>query len=340
MKALFAVGQRGASVFAAFAAAAVLFISSPSRALPVPEPGCGTGPACAYGFECAQTGTLGCAPSVPCTPAEACPAAEPCTTTVEYGCVPARCTVDTDCGSDMVCHGWAQPCAVTDCACPADTPSCGCGSTVCEPQTVSLCTPRYELPCKVAADCGPGFICEQTQSCGCASVPIPGGGGTSGSQRAAPPDCSCQPSGEMECVAMDIACQTAAQCPAGWTCVVENIPAGAPACAPGADCPPPAAPSASSKCVPPYYGGQSGGDLQVPSTLTSGVEIGSADSGSAGTSSTSTPNKGTPAPTPTGSGEAHEVSACAMGRAPASRSALMLLVLLGALGSLKRRGRG
>jgi hypothetical protein len=54
-----------------------------------------------------------------------------------------------------------------------------------------------------------------------------------------------------------------------------------------------------------------------------------------------------PAPASSGSGESHEVAACAMGRAPASSGTLPLLALLGALLSLSggrlhgaRRGLG
>jgi len=46
---------------AAFAATAVLFVSSFASAIiaPGPLPGCGTGPVCAYGFECAQVRRIG-----------------------------------------------------------------------------------------------------------------------------------------------------------------------------------------------------------------------------------------------------------------------------------------
>jgi MYXO-CTERM domain-containing protein len=123
----------------------------------------------------------------------------------------------------------------------------------------------------------------------------------------------------------------------------------APACAPGANCPTPApapAPAPSGGwCVPPYYGASSGGDLQVPSTPTTGTGVsgpgtpikGGPGTGTAGTTSTGVPNEGTPTPSSTGDAEAHESSACAMGHAPASSGALALLAMLGALFGLKRR---
>jgi len=348
-----------------FAASAVFFVSSLASAIVAPAPGCGTGPACAYGFECTQIGASGgCAPSAPCVAGQACPPPEPCTTTIEYGCVPAHCAQDADCSSGMVCHAWTEPCVTTACACPANSPNCDCAPPpACDPQTVSMCTPRYDLPCKVAADCGAGFTCEEAQNCGCASAgeasppsagsggasssssgaaPAPSGGAAGSSADPVPPiDCGCQPSGQMQCMAQDISCQTAAQCPAGWSCQVENIAEPGPACAPGFDCPMlPAPQPAVSKCVPPYYGAQSGGDLEVPSTPTSNTgggstSVGTGSPGTAGT--TGIPNEGTPQPSSTGDGQAHESSACAMGHAPASSGALALLTMLGALFGLKRR---
>jgi len=292
----------------------------------------------------------------------------------------------------MVCHAWTEPCVVTDCACPANTPNCGCGASVCDPQAVSICTPRYDLPCKVAADCGAGFTCQEAQSCGCAgsagsatpssggaantgtlpapsypggfpnyagtgntgntgNLPVPSGGtgGTAADPVPTPPDCSCQPSGQMQCVPMDITCQTAAQCPAGWMCQAENVATGAATCAPGATCPTlPPPPPPVSKCMPPYYGANSGGDLEVPATPTTGTgttgpgtATGTTGTGTAGTGPTGIPNEGTPpnkgTPEPTTSAQSHDVSACAMGHAPASSGALALLAMLGALFGLKRR---
>jgi len=77
----------------------------------------------------------------------------------------------------------------------------------------------------------------------------------------------------------------------------------------------------------------------VPSTPPTGTGTGTTGpgtvTGTAGTGPSGTPNKGTPEPTT--SAESHDVSACAMGHAPASTGALALLAMLGALFGLKRR---
>jgi MYXO-CTERM domain-containing protein len=127
---------------------------------------------------------------------------------------------------------------------------------------------------------------------------------------------------------------------------MQTVTNTAPACAPGANCPTPGVPAPAPSggwCVPPYYGASSGGDLQVPSTPTTGTGVSGpgtptkGGTGSAGTTSTGTPNEGTPTPGSTGQAESHESSACAMGHAPASSGALALLAMLGALFGLKRR---
>src|SRR5258708_32763468 len=52
-------------------------------------------------------------------------------------CVPASCLSDSDCASEMVCHWTSRPC-------PEHVPDC-------EPATIQQCTPKYDLPCHVAA---------------------------------------------------------------------------------------------------------------------------------------------------------------------------------------------
>ena len=251
---------------AAFTASAVFLFSSLSLALQAPEPACGTGPACQVGFECAVVGGSSCAGAAPCAPGSSCPEPEPCTTVEEYGCVPAHCTVDAECASGMVCHAWVQDCPVTDCACAPDVPDCDCGggATVCDPKTVSICTPRYVLPCKVDADCGTNFTCEE-QVAGCASgsggsdapAPAPGAaplppdaGGAPSADPIPVPNCNPQPSGYFHCVAKEIGCSTASDCPAGWLCEPQGNVAS-PACPPGAACEPAADPlPAKSLCRP------------------------------------------------------------------------------------------
>jgi len=327
----------------------VFLFSSLSNAIVAPQPGCGTGPACGMGFECTVVGSSGsCGSTPPCAPGASCPDPEPCTTTEEYGCTPAHCSADSDCAAGMVCHAWTQDCPVTNCACPPDAADCGCGVSACDPRTVSLCTPRYLLPCKVAADCGEGFSCQELvtrcggTASGEANDPIPGGaapapsGGSAGLPAEPVPSCDPQPTGVFQCVANSISCSSAAQCPAGWTCEADAVPT-ASACAPGETCeqkvaPPPVV---TQSCRPPYYGG--------PGVDGNGAETPTNASGE-GSGTPTTPNSGTPSGTPApeaaaddDSPSANESAACQMGHAPASSGAISLLALVGALVGLTRR---
>jgi hypothetical protein len=131
-------------------------------------------------------------------------------------------------------------------------------------------------------------------------------------------------------------CATDAQCPAGWTCE-QDVVTTTPACPPGSNCEAkPAAPAPSPWCRPPYYGVDSVGGLDKPTTPTSGNGTGTG-TGSAGTGSTT----GVPPQPEANNADAssNESSACQMGHAPASTGALSLLTLLGALFGLKRRRR-
>lgn len=332
---------------AAFAAPAVLLLSSFAHAIAAPDTvGCGTGAACAQGFECTQVGASGCAATPPCAPGSSCPEPEPCTPSVEYGCTPAHCASDAECASGMVCHEWTEPCAASDCAC-APGEKCDCGEpTTCDPKTVSMCTPKYLLPCEAAADCGPGFTCEEAESCACSgsggsdtpsspgsgAAPLPpsdGGAGPSGDAAPIPPDCSCEPSGVKQCVVQEMGCDSDAACPAGWTCEAGDI-ATTPGCD-GEGCAERPAPLPSMPtCQPPYYGGGTGGGLEGPVTPDSGGD------------GQGTGNEGTPTSGDTGSsaGEGSgESSACQFGPASSSRGALSVLAMLGALFGVARRRR-
>jgi MYXO-CTERM domain-containing protein len=92
-----------------------------------------------------------------------------------------------------------------------------------------------------------------------------------------------------------------------------------------------------SLCRPPYYGGQIGSDLGVPTTAPTGSGGGTATGGGKGTGT------GTTTPTPEANnaddGEAHESSACQFGQVPASRGVVSILALLGAVIGLSRRRR-
>lgn len=284
-------------VSALLAVPSVLLVASVAGAVVAPGnlPAlCGSGPACQPGFECAVVGESGCSAPA-CAPGATCPDPGPCVSTIEYGCVPAHCVSDAQCAAGMVCHAWTESCP--SCACPANVPNCDCAAPACDPATVSVCTPRYDLPCQVASDCGPGFTCEDVQSCGCAGsgtagsapsagaapAPIPQGG--SSSSDVPPPDCSCTSTGQKQCVAQQIMCTTLSttMCPAGWTCEAEV--ATSPACPPDSPCVGKTAPSTSGWCRPPYYGAQSSGDLNHPEAGGSGGAVGSGGTTSIGTGS-------------------------------------------------------
>lgn len=331
-------------VSAAFAASAVFLLAPMASALVAPAgdpvtPSCATNADCGRGYECTVVGGSGCA-SAACAPGASCPAPEPCTPTETRACTPAHCAADADCADGMVCHEWIQPGNVTDCFCPPDAMNCNCGAQ--QPTTsISLCTPRYVLPCTTATDCGDGFTCEEQSNCGCATpgsapAPIPDGAAGAGASDPVDPTpvCDCGPP-TLACVTKEVVCQTAAQCLPGWSCEPEAI-ASAPACA-GPDCPPAPAPMpVRSLCRPPYYGANSGTDLQVPGVPTSSGS-GTTTGGGKGTGTAGT-TSATPEAT-NGDAEEHESSACELGHAPASRGSFSLLVVLGALFGLQRRRR-
>ena len=85
----------------------------------------------------------------------------------------------------------------------------------------------------------------------------------------------------MRCVAKEITCTMASDCPTGWSCVTERVDIAEPApnciepdCGTGKAAPIPT----RSVCLPDYYGG--GGDLDIPGTPTKGED--SSGSGNGG----------------------------------------------------------
>jgi hypothetical protein len=143
---------------------------------------------CQKGFSCVVVAAVACPASAPCEPGQKCAELPPCVAPDVRACQPAECSTDSDCADGMVCQQEvAPPCggapAVTPCppgqTCPAIVPSC--------PEPKHVCTPRYQLPCSQAADCGDGFDCIEERECSCsgssgmasAGVPVP--------EKAAPP---------------------------------------------------------------------------------------------------------------------------------------------------------
>ena len=112
------------------------------------------------------------------------------------------CAVDSDCHSAYLFCGPPQAnvgacrdadAAVDDCPPPgfADLPICPVTKMI----TANLCGIRYQGPCNVASDCGPGFTCTGAASTCSAGSPC-------GTCQAPPP----------------VACATKADCPKEWDC--------------------------------------------------------------------------------------------------------------------------
>lgn len=319
---------------------ALLFtLVAPARAL---ANDCVSSSDCEKGFECQEVGDSGCAQPA-CPPDSDCVEPAPCEVTIDKECVPAHCTSDAECGVGMVCHEWiSRGCAASDCACSSDQPDCACDpAPACEETSESYCTPKYVLPCTVAADCGGNFTCEEQQSCGCTGSSGSGSGAAPTPDDAAKPlppegdplpqpepnpDCSCEPSGQSACVPQEIVCDSDAACPAGWRCEQQGATTD-PGCA-GPDCaaaPVPEPIPTGGRCFPAYYG-SIGEDLDG-GTTTSG-------SGGKATGSNGTPQNPEAAPADADSSES---SACQLGHTPAERSVLSIALLLGAAFGLGRR---
>lgn len=135
-------------------------------------------------------------------------------------CEPAECEADADCGDATVCAEYR----LLDC--PSTAPAADTGDAQtdkaaeapggCALTVFKQCTPRWQLPCSVASDCGDGFSCEETESCSVApSEPEP---------RELPPDyaraaeISCVPSGVRSCIPLETPCAVDADCPAQFVC--------------------------------------------------------------------------------------------------------------------------
>ena len=129
------------------------------------------GTTCAQGFTCQVV--PGACPLIACRDGETCP---PCTPQDSYVCAPSACATDADCGADMVCASLdSTQCPVSpptevcapnmDCSRPVMTDPAGSTSN-CTTTTYHQCTPRWQLPCQTAADCGAGFTCDEQHLAG------------------------------------------------------------------------------------------------------------------------------------------------------------------------------
>jgi MYXO-CTERM domain-containing protein len=140
---------------------------------------------CPKGFTCEEG--LGACPAIACAEGQECP---PCNPEPVYYCAPAACTSNDQCGDDQVCaEQVTYDCeSVPEPACP---PGAECAPAKrepanCTPVTHSYCTPRWQLPCTVAADCGAGFDCVPQERCGVDGSPGSGSTGSGSAGTATP----------------------------------------------------------------------------------------------------------------------------------------------------------
>lgn len=240
---------------------------------------------CGLGRACEAVGATTCQATPPCAPGEACPAPEPCVSQEFYQCVAGPCSDDADCpgGERCVSETWTEctvsanaGCAVDETGGPVDcdiSPDQPTDPADCQTMTRSVCQPAWAAPCSVAADCGPGFTCEQAQTCWCtgsgpiedpatqpSAPPVADGGGSVDGDSAgpglpvagsdAPPpvpttptpgdaQCGCDPIDEYYCALVDTPCQTDSDCATGLTC--QDWAISQPPCSDGA-APPDSAP--------------------------------------------------------------------------------------------------
>jgi Cys-rich repeat protein len=318
---------------------------------------------CTKGFTCQVVGATACPGTACAVPpagvdAEACPPPPVCDPTVIKGCMPGPCTTDSDCATGMVCYADTY----TSCPPPEPVPVCpknaDCAAPAidagaCTTTTVNSCVPRYDLPCKVASDCGDGFTCVPDTTTECSGGGSAGSGVANGSTgttsgpallvdaspvtvgaedaSSPPPSCTTTVSSTSSCQANSIPCTTAANCPSTWTCVAQPEPATEICAGPvsldgGVDpCGTPDPTSPQSLCEPPYANlGSNFGGSTLLGTGTAPVAAGS------------TPvNGGAPSSV---SGPTSSSGGCQMAAPGAGTGGIPFLALLG-LTALSRRRR-
>lgn len=201
----------------------LLCLSGQARAADVTDQ-CQVAGDCGAGYVCTvQQG--GACPDVACLPGQVCPEPQ-CELTEYHSCRPAPCRAASDCPADMLCHTQvtatcggddsAAPCPDGECEAPSARPS-----PECTEQSTSLCTPRYLLPCKVAADCGAGFNCVEEVSGWCSgAAPVPSADG--GTAIVAPePECGSTRTGTYRCELVEQTCQKDSDCVSGFVCAQD-----------------------------------------------------------------------------------------------------------------------
>jgi MYXO-CTERM domain-containing protein len=201
---------------------------------------------CPQGLVCQEMGTAGCPP---CAIGEPCD--DPCTPETISECAPGPCTTDADCGAGLRCLSLTYEQCVAQADCAPDVPCPEPADPVCETTTVSVCAPPYLLPCQSDADCGAGFTCVVSETCACAGSD----GTTTPTDDPVPPDCTCEPTGEMACQPVEITCTDDSVCPTGWACATggDDVPCTYDPQTGQTICEEDPTPSAG-QCQPPYWG--------------------------------------------------------------------------------------
>lgn len=221
-------------------------------ARPAAAQSCETDSDCGAGYVCHTETYQSCSVQA-CMRGQFCPPPV-CETYESKYCISAPCSTDADCPSTMVCNtpmyeecsggGMTAPCAKGDGGCDSST-AIDAGTYECHQVAGDpTCTPRYQLPCQVAADCGAGFACEEQRYTVCSASGMAGspskdlpdamtatgsaGDGTAGGEVAIDAgvaedggysyECHEESSGSFYCRLLELPCGSNADCAAGLEC--------------------------------------------------------------------------------------------------------------------------
>lgn len=193
---------------------------------------------CEHGFACHVYAMSDCA-MVDCAPGEACEPVD-CAPSSYGSCEPiSGCEEDLDCAEGMLCAAQESETCSGMVMCPADE-ECPPLDVVCDVEIETQCTPRAQLPCSEAADCGEGYECEIDESCSCGdfAAPAESGDADAAVDGGSTYSCVCEPNGPSWCRAKTIECNTDSECPSDWTCqaqIAQPEPGEGPADDPYAD---------------------------------------------------------------------------------------------------------
>lgn len=176
---------------------------------------------CDSGFVCEVVGGYACGGCA----GEGCEEDTACESGDIYGCVPGPCESDADCGDGQVCYEFSYgQCSGSGGAACQDTPD----GALCDPApiedectttTEKACAPRWALPCEEAADCGPGFTCEEEISYWCeGSTGSDCGDGDCAEPEPSEPVCGEEATGDFYCELVETTCESDSDCGEGLHC--------------------------------------------------------------------------------------------------------------------------